>query len=181
MIKYLPLGLFFAFTLTIAAQSRKINYSPCYLKDSVDRHLDFIKLNSSRIFKDSSDCRQSLIDSIGDRYLRTRQTMYLDVLASIRQNPAAKAEDLYTDIITRFIEDDFSGFVDQLAKGKGKYLSLEKELVAAMNMIVNGRPLRQKYMGELNLDIEMAKDKKDKYKQAYLEKLKQKIEEEKIR
>lgn len=179
MIKYLPLLLLLGMFNSASSQTRKANYHPCFLMDSIDKNLAFIRLNAPRIFIDSFDCRQDLLDSIGIKYLQTRKPLYLDALAAIRQNPAAKVEELYTDVITRFMQDDFGGFIDQLYTAKGKYLSLEKELIAAMNMIVDGRPLKKKYMGQLNVEIEKAKDKKDKYKQAYLEKLKLKIEEEK--
>jgi hypothetical protein len=168
------------FLFNTAAQAQKPVYHPCFLMDSVDKHLDFIRINAARIFVDSFDCRQTLLDSIAIKYVRTKNDKYLDVLSAVKQNPRAKVDELYTDIIKRLIEDDFSGFINQLYIGRGKYLPLEKELITTLNMIVDSRPLRQKYMGRLNVEIEKAKDAKDKYRQLYLEKLKLKIEEEKL-
>lgn len=163
-----------------SAQVKKLNYHPCFLKDSVDKHLDFIRLNASRIFIDSFDCKQMLFDSIGALYLSTSEKKYLDALTYIRNSSAAsKVENLYTDVIRRFIQADFTDFLNQLYMGKGKYLALEKELVAAMNMIVDGRPYKQKYMGLLNVAIGKANDQKDLPRAAYLNKLKTKIEEDK--
>lgn len=180
MIKYLPLLVLMIFVKDSNAQAKKIIYHPCFLMDSVDKHLDFIQRNAHRIFADTFDCRQALLDSIALKYIKTNQTKYLDLLSAIRQNPNAKVEDLYTDVLKRFIEYDFTGLISQFYLGRGKYQPLEKEMIATMNMIVDGRPFKQKYMGLLNVEIEKAKDKKDKYKQNYLEKLKVKIEEEKM-
>lgn len=154
-------------------------YHSCFLMDSVEKRLEFIRLNASRIFTDSVDCKQTLLDSIAVHYVQSKDKKYLDALSSIRQNPNAKVENNYTDIIKRFIENDFSGFIKQIYLAKGKYYVLEKELIGTMNMIVDGRPYKQKYMGLLNVEISIAKDKKDTYYQSFLEKLKVKIEEEK--
>ncbi|MFN8285491.1 MAG: hypothetical protein U0V74_02000 [Chitinophagales bacterium] len=176
--KLLLLLICVAAGITSYAQ-RKPVYHSCFLMDSVDKNLEFIRLNASRIFTDSVDCKQTLLDSIAIHYTQSKDKKYLDVLSSIRQNPNAKVENNYTDIIKRFIENDFSGFIKQLYLSKGKYYVLEKELIGTMNMIVDGRPYKQKYMGLLNVDISIAKDKKDTYYQSFLEKLKVKIEEEK--
>ena len=180
MIKNLPVVLLLTLCVNTQAQTRKVIYHPCFLMDSVDKHLDFIVKNAARVFVDSFDCRQTLLDSIAIRYVETRDTKYLYALSNIRTIANLKVENLYTDIVKRFIENDFAGFIDQLYVAKGKLLPLQNELIAAMNMIINGRPLKQKYMGLLNVEIEKAKDSKDKYKQYYLEKLKLKIEEEKF-
>ena len=163
------------------AQGRKVNYHPCFLLDSIEQRLAFIKQNASRIFTDSADCKETLLDSVAIGYIRTKDVKYLDALAAIRQNPAAKADGLFTDVITLIVKDDFIGFADQLYRSKGRLLPLQNELIGAMNMIVDGRPFKQRYMGQLNVEIERTKDSKDKYRQAYFEKLKQKIEEEKYR
>ena len=170
--------LFSVFCFQISfSQSKKPVYYPCFLMDSVDKHLEFIKLNASRIFIDSFDCRQMLFDSIGALYLRTKDKKYLDALSYIRNSSAAaKVENLYTDVIRKFVQIDFNDLLNQLYNGRGKYLALEKELIAAMNMIVDGRPYKQKYMGLLNVEISKAKDKKDTARLYYLEKLKTKIE-----
>jgi hypothetical protein len=181
MIKYLPLTLMLIAILSSSAQARKAIYHPCFLMDSVDVHLDFIKQNAARVFADTLDCKETLLDSIAQRYTDTKSTKYLEALSAIRQNPNAKVEDLYTDIVKRFIENDFAGFLDRLYLAKGKFLPLQNELIAAMNMIVDGRPLKQKYLARLNAAIEKAKGEKDKYKEYYLEKLKIKIDEEKYR
>ncbi len=178
MIKYLSILVLLLFVMISTAQSRKVNYHPCFLTDSVDSKLTFIKQNAGRIFIDSFDCKETLLDSIAIRFVRTKELKYLDALTAIQQNPYAKADGLFTDVVRLLVEDDFSGFVNQLYQGRGRYLPLQNELIAAMNMIVNGRPLKQKYMGQLNVDIETAKDSNDKYRLSYLEKLKQKIEGE---
>ena len=181
LIKYFPLVLVLIVVTNASAQSKKAIYHPCFLLDSVDKHLDFIRQNASRIFTDTVDCKQTLLDSIAQRYTGTKNSKYLEALSAIRQNPNAKVEDLYTDIVKRFIEKDFEGFLDQLYLAKGRLLPLQNELIGAMNMIVDGRPLKQKYMGNLDALIEKAKEEKDKFKEYYLEKLKVKIEEEKYR
>ena len=180
------LVLFFLLQLALlnaGAQYKKPVYQPCFLMDSIDARLDFIRINAARIFTDTFDCRQTLMDSIGARYIATKNNRYLDVLAAIHQNPAAseKVENLYIDPIKRFMEDDFAGFVNRLYLARGRYAPLEKELIATLNMIVDGRPYKLKYMGLLNVEIGKAKDAGDKSKQNYLEKLKLRIEEEKYR
>ncbi len=165
--------------INTSAQTRKAVYRPCLLLDSVEKRLDYIRMNASRVFTDTADCKQTLLDTIARRYISTKENKYLDALAGIRQNPNAKVEELYTDIIKRFVEDDFTGFIGKIYQAGGKYLPLEKELIATLNMIVDSRPLKQKYMGLLNVEIGKAKDTKDKYRQYYLEKLKLRIEEEK--
>ena len=180
MIKCLPFLMLVVFIKESGAQVKRINYNPCFLMDSVDRLLDFIQRNATRIFADTNDCRQALLDSVAAKYITTNKIKYLDALTNIRQNPGAKVEDLYTDIIKRLIENNFEGLINQFYLGRGKYLPLEREMIGTMNMIVDGRPFKQKYMGLLNVEIERAKDKKDRYKQVYLEKLKVKIEEEKM-
>jgi hypothetical protein len=168
------------FSLVSFSQSRRPVYNPCLLTDSVDKHLEFIKLNASRIFIDTFECRQTLFDSIASRYIASRDKKYLDMLSYIRTSSAsAKVEELYTEVIRKLIQSDFTGFVNQLYTAKGKYLPLEKEMIAAMNMIVDGRPYKQKYMGLLNVEISKAKDNKDTPRSYYLEKLKTNIEEEK--
>ena len=178
MIRYLSILLLLLSAVVSTAQSRKVNYHPCFLKDSVDTRLTFIRQNAGRVFIDSFDCKDALLDSIASCFIRTKEVKYLDVLTAIGQNPSAKVDGLFTDVVKLFAEDDFIGFVNQLYQAKGKYLPLQNELIAAMNMIVNGRPLKQKYMGLLNVEIERTKDTNDKYRQGYLEKLKSKIEGE---
>lgn len=163
----------------VSAQAKKTVYHPCFLLDSVDKHLVFIQQNTYRIFQDTFDCRQSLLDSIAVKYLRSKDKKYLDALSNIRNYGGERVENLYTDIMKRMAEKDFTGFINDLYLAKGKYASLEKELIATMNMMIDGRPYKQKYMGILNVQITKATDAKDKYKLYYLEKLKTKIEEEK--
>ncbi len=166
-------------SLCSLAQKVKPVYHPCFLMDSVDAKLSFIQLNASRVFTDTVECKQNVLDNIAALYLKTKDRKYLDALSAIRQNPNAKVEELYTDIIKRFAEKDFSGFINDLYLAKGKYAALEKELITTMNMIVGAKPLKQKYLGLMNVEIEKAKDKKDSYKAYFFEKLKTKIEEEK--
>lgn len=161
------------------AQAVKPAYQACLLKDSVEKKYDFIRLNSSRIFTDSMECKQALLDTIAAYYIDGKDKKYLDLLSTIRQNPNAKVSNNYTDIVKRIIENDFSGFIKQIYLSKGKYYALEKELIATMSIIIDGRPYKQKFMGLLNVDISIAKDKKDVYYQSWLEKLKVRIEEEK--
>jgi hypothetical protein len=167
-----------ACVLTAKAQISKPSYHPCFLLDSVDAKLDFIKLNAAKIFVDTFDCRQTLLDTIASKYLAAKETKYLDALAAIRQNQHIDVGNFYTDITKHFIEDDFSGYLNQLFLGKGKYMPLERELVGVLNMIVNGKPLKSKYMGRLNVEIEKARDSKNLPKQSYLEKVKANIESE---
>ena len=147
--------------------------------DSVDAKLSFIQLNASRIFTDTVECKQNVLDNIAALYIRTKDKRYLNALSAIRQNPNAKVDELYTDIINHFAENDFAGFINEIYLAKGKYFALEKELITTMNMIVGTKPLKQKYLGLLNVEIGKAKDKKDSYKTYFLEKLKTKIEDEK--
>lgn len=160
-------------------QTRKAVYHPCFLMDSIDKNLTFIQQNTFRVFADTLDCRQTLLDSIAVQYTRSKDKKYLDALNNIRNNGAERVENLFTDIIKRFAEKDFSGFVNELYLSRGKYAALEKELIATMNMMIDGRLYKQKFIGLLNVQIAKAKDGKDKYKLYYLEKLKTKIEEDK--
>lgn len=177
--KYLLGALMLLAVASVSAQTAKPVYHPCFLLDSVDKRLDFIKTNAAKVFVDSFDCKETLLDSIGMLYMRTKNKKYLDVLTSILQNPNAKVEGLYIDVIRKFLQNDFGGFLNELYVARGKYQLLEKELIGTMNMIVDGKPFKQKYMGQLNLQISIAKDKKDTAKVAYLEKLKVRIEEDK--
>ncbi len=162
------------------SQAGKAIYHPCFLMDSVENHLDFIRLNASRIFIDSFDCKQMLFDSITAQYIRTKQKKYIDALTYIHSSSAAHlVENLYTDVLRKLVQNDFTGFLDLLYSGRGKYQALEKELIATMNMIIDGRPYKLKYMGLMNVEISKAKDNKEAARAAYLEKLKVKIEEEK--
>jgi hypothetical protein len=164
---------------TAYAQSVKPGYNPCLLSDSVEPRLDFIRLNAVRIFGDTADCKQRLFDSIGANYIRTKDKKFLDVLSCLRTSSAAnKVENLYTDVIRKFVQSDFSDFLLQLYNARGKYLALENELAITMNMIIDGRPYKQKYMGLMNVEISKAKDTKNSGYAAYLEKLKLKIEED---
>ncbi len=148
--------------------------------DSVDKHLDFIRQNASRIFIDSFDCKQMLFDSITVQYIRTKEKRYIDALTYIHNSSAAKqVENLYTDEIRKLVQNDFAGLLDLFYTGRGKYQVLEKELIATMNMIIAGRPYKLKYMGLLNVEISKAKDNRDTGRAAYFEKLKLKIEEDK--
>ncbi len=179
MKKILFLLCFVSVSAGINAQAHKTVYYPCFLMDSIDKHLLFIQQNAQRIFIDSFECRQILLDSIAVKYLRQKDKKYLDALSAIRTNGGEKVENLYTDIVKRIAEKNFSGFINDLYLSKGKYAPLEKELIATMNMVIEGRPYKQKYMGILNVQLTKATEAKDKYKLYYLEKLKTKIEEEK--
>ena len=181
LIKYFSVVFFlFAFANT-EAQTRKVNYHPCFLLDSVEQRLAFIKLNSGRIFVDTFDCKEALLDSIANGFIRTKDTKYLDALTAIGQNPNAKVQGLYTDILKRFVENDFTGFIDELYLARGRYVYLQNEMIGALNIIIDGRPFKRKYLGLLNVEIGKASDSKDKNRELFLEKLKQKIEEEKYR
>ena len=147
--------------------------------DSVERKLPFIQQYTYRIFIDSFDCKQDLLDSIGLKYLQTKNGKYLTALEIIHQKAGEKVEDLFTNIMQRFCEHDFTGLVQDLAVAKGAYYNLERELVATMNMIVDGHPLKQKYMGVLNVQITKAHEKKDYSAIYYWEKIKKRIDEEK--
>lgn len=160
------------------AQKARPVYHPCFLMDSADAHLVFIQQNAARVFTDTIDCKQELLNKIAGLYISAKNKKYLDALAVIRQNPSAKVEELYTDLVTRIIENDFAAFVNELYMAKGRYLSLEKELISTLNMIVGYKPLKQKYLPLLKIEIEKAKDKQETGKAYYLEKLKVKIEED---
>lgn len=163
----------------IFSQSIRPIYNPCLLADSVEKRLDFIRLNASRIFLDTADCKQQLFDSIAEQYVRTKDKKYLDALSYLRNSSASnKVEDLFTDVIRKLVQTDFGDFLLQLYLAKGKYLALENELAITMNMIIDGRPLKQKYQGLLNVEISKAKDAKNLGYASYLEKLKVKIEED---
>jgi hypothetical protein len=170
---------FLVSSLCSFSQKAKPVYHPCFLMDSVDAKLSFIQLNASRIFTDTVECKQNVLDNIAALYIKTKDKKYLNALSAIRQNPNAKVDELYTDIINHFAENDFAGFINEIYLAKGKYFALEKELITTMNMIVGTKPLKQKYLGLLNVEIGKAKDKKDSYKTYFLEKLKTKIEDEK--
>lgn len=175
------LSLYLTFSIFELSAQKKPAYHPCNLLDSADIRLEFIRLNAGRIFDDTSDCRQELLNAIAEKYIASKDEKYLAALSSIRQNTQAKVEEFYTDPINRLLEDDFAGFIHRLYISRGKYLPLEKELVVTMNMIMGDRPLKQKYMGLLNVEISKASDKKDTGKEAFLKKLRQRIEEEKVR
>lgn len=161
------------------SQKAKPVYHPCFLMDSVETKLSFIQLNASRIFIDTVDCKQNVLDNIALLYVKSKEKKYLDALSAIHENPKAKVSELYTDLIKRFAENDFAGFINDIYLAKGKYFALEKELIATMNMIVGTKPMKQKYLGLLNIEIGKAKDKKNGQKAYFLEKLKTKIEDEK--
>lgn len=172
------LTLFYA-SLCLAQTKSKPVYDACQLKDSIDKHLVFIQQNINRIFVDTAECKQTLLDSIGQQYITTKNKKYLDALSNLRNVGTDKVQDYYTDVIKRFVETDFAEFVNDLYLGKGKYIALEKELVSTLNMIVDGRPFKTKYIGLLNVEISKAKDKKDTSKTYFLEKLKTRIEADK--
>lgn len=178
MIRIVLVTLCMVCLLHESVQGQKPVYHPCFLMDSVDKHLDFIKRNTQRIFVDTFDCRQTLMDSIASKYIATKNKKYLDALQAIRVYGNDKVEDLFTDIIKRLCEKDFYLFINELYASRGTLYALEKELITTMNMIIDGRPYKQKYIGQINVAISKAKDNKDSYKSSYLEKLKQKIEEE---
>ncbi len=178
-LRFLILPLTLLFTSNAFAQKAKPVYHPCFIMDSVAAKLAFIQLNASRIFTDTVDCKQNLLDNMVSLYIKSGDKKYLDALSAIRQNPAAKVEELYTDVVKRLVENDFAAFINQLYLAKGKYAPLEKELITAMNMIVGAKPLKYKYQGLLNVEIEKAKDAKDTYKLSYLQKLKARIDGEK--
>ncbi|MCX6198127.1 MAG: hypothetical protein NTY88_02745 [Bacteroidetes bacterium] len=175
--------LLFIFSLvlsaTVFAQAKKPIYHPCFLMDSVEVKLPFIQQNAYRIFVDTFDCRQMLLDKIGILYLKTGDKKYLTALETIHQRAGEKVENLYTDIIKRFCEKDFTAFARELFVARGQYYNLERELIATMNMLVDGRSLKLKYMGALNVQIDKARDKKDYNAISFWEKLKKRIEDEK--
>lgn len=160
------------------AQKAKPVYDPCLLADSARTKAEYIKLNAARIFTDTAECKGRLLDSIAIAYWDSSDIKMLEVLSSIRLNPNAKAEMYFTEIVTRFIQADFEKFAEDLYNSKGRCTGIEKELIGAMNMIYNEKPLKNKYLGRLNVLIEKAKDKKDKYRTDYFTKLKYKIENE---
>ena len=147
--------------------------------DSVEARLPFIQQNAYRIFTDTFDCRQMLLDNIGAMYVKTGDKKYLTALENIHQRAGEKVENFYTDIIKRFCEKDFTAFARELFVARGQYYNLERELIATMNMLVDGRSLKLKYMGALNVQIDKARDKKDYNAISFWEKLKKRIEDEK--
>lgn len=181
MKKQTPLLFIFSFLFTAnaVAQSKKPVYHPCFLMDSVEVKLPFIQQNAYRIFADTFDCRQMLLDNIGNLYLKTGDKKYLTSLETIHQRAGEKVENFYTDIIKRFCEKDFTAFAHELLLARGQYYNLERELIATMNMLVDGRSLKLKYMGALNVQIDKARDKNDKGSLLFWEKLKKRIEDEK--
>jgi hypothetical protein len=160
------------------SQKAKPVYHPCFLMDSVEARLSFIQMNAARIFTDTVECKQEILDRIAALYVQSKDKKYLGALSGIRQNPNAKVEEFYTDIVKRLAENDFAGLINEIYLAKGKYFALEKELVITMNMIVGAQPLKKKYMGLLNVELEKAKETKDPYKLYFLQKLKTKIEED---
>ena len=176
-------ALLFIFSLLFAAnifaQAKKPVYHPCFLMDSVEARLPFIQQYAYRIFADTFDCRQMLLDNIGSGYLKTGDKKYLTALEFIHQRAGDKVENFYTDIIKRFCEKDFTAFARELYLARGQYYNLERELIATMNMLVDGRSLKLKYIGALNVQIDKARDKKDYNAISFWEKLKKKIEDEK--
>ncbi len=168
------------FATTVFGQAKKPVYHPCFLMDSVEAHLPFIQQNAYRIFLDDTlGCRQMLLDNIGVLYVKTGDKKYLTTLEVIHQRASDKVENFYTDIIKRFCEKDFTAFARELYLARGQYYNLERELIATMNMLVDGRSLKLKYMGALNVQIDKARDKKDYNATSFWEKLKKKIEDEK--
>ena len=163
----------------VYSQKTKTNYSACFLADSVEIKLTFIQQNALRIFKDTSDCKQNVLDNIGALYVQTGDKKYLAALENIHQRAGEKVENLYTDIIKRFCEKDFIAFASDLFLAKGQYFNLEKELIETMNMIVGTQPLKQKYLGVLNAQIEKVREEKDNSAIVYWEKLKKRIENDK--
>ncbi|MCS6935494.1 MAG: hypothetical protein NZM35_10155 [Chitinophagales bacterium] len=152
---------------------------PCSLTDSIQKHLPYIRQQVKRVFHDTINCRQVLLLRIAELYSANRDAKYLDALQYIRVTGDDLVSDLYPDVILAVLQRQFSGFLHDLYAGKGRYYALEKELVICLNMIVEGRPLKQKYLGLFNVEIGKAKDKKDAAKAAYLTKLKTRVEEDK--
>lgn len=165
--------------IVATAFAQTATYHPCFLMDSTDKHLSFVQQNVKKVFNDTMDCRQQLLTNVAKLYNETKNKKYLDALLNIRAVGGDLVSGLYPDAILIIVQNSFSPFLNDLYSSRGKYYNLEKELIVCMNMIVEGRQLRQKYMGLLNVEISKTKDKKDTYKTAYLEKLKTKIEEEK--
>lgn len=162
--------------LSHAQTKSKVSYDACILKDSIDKNLIFIQQNVSRIFTDTAECKQVLFDSVCARYLATQHKKYLDAFVNLRTVGADKVKDYYTDVIKQISEANFSGFIHELYLGRGRYMTLEKELVSTMNMIVDGRLLKTRYLGLINVEISKANDVKDQAKVAFLLKLKSRIE-----
>lgn len=177
MVRYFSILALLLSAIESGAQ-KKTDYYPCFLKDSVKGRLVFIRQNAARIFTDTADCKDILLDSIAAGFINSKDIKYLDALTVISQNTYAKTDGLFTDAVNMLAKDDFTGFVEQLYLARGRLLPLQNELIAALNMIVNGKPLKQKYMLQLTTDIEKAKGSKDKYRESFLEKLKLKIAEE---
>lgn len=179
MIKHAISALLLLLLFSLNTQAQKPVYHPCFIMDSVSVKLDFIRYNAARIFRnDTIECRKQLMNKIAEGYNTTQEPKYLETLSAIRMNQSAKTEDLYTDIIRKLCEHDFTNFVKALYQARGRLEALEKELVITLNMIVDGRPYKLRYMGLLNVEISMAKDSKDTARLAYLEKLKKRIEED---
>jgi len=155
-------------------------YHPCFLMDSVDKHLDFVRVNAARVFIDTFECKDNLLKKITQRYIDTKDIRFLSTLSSIRQSQQAKVEEYYTELMQMLVATDFAGLLNQLYLARGKFYPLEKELIAAMNMMVDGRLLKVKYYGLLNLEIEKANAAKDSTKAAWLNKLKLRIDNEKL-
>jgi hypothetical protein len=177
-LKVLLIGFLLPLCLGLSAQHVKPAYDACLLKDSVFLKADFIKLNAARIFTDSAECKGVLLDSIAVAYWDSSNLKMLELLSAIRVNPVAKAEMYFTEIVSRFVNKDFEKLLADLYNSKGRATGIEKELISVMNMIIDEKPLKNKYLGRMNVQIEKAKDKKDKYKTDYLTKLKYKIENE---
>lgn len=163
-------------TAPAVAQKNKPIYQPCLLADSAGQRLAFIQTYAYRIFSDTAECKQTLLDSIGALYITTNDKKYLTALETIHQRAAKGVEGLYTDLIKRFCEKDFAGFCHALYAAEGKYRHLEDELVETMNMIVGSQQYKQKYLGQLNVQVLSAKEKNDSRSKTFWEKLKQRIE-----
>lgn len=160
----------------VMAQKSKPVYQPCLLADSAAARLAFIQTYAYRIFNDTAECKQILLDSIGSLYNNTADKKYLTALETIHERAAKGVEGLYTDLIKRFCEKDFAGFGRALFAAGGGYRHLEDELIETMNMIVGSQQYKQKYIGQLNVQVLLAKEKNDSRAQAFWEKLKQRIE-----
>jgi|GEM_PF-2962221 hypothetical protein len=180
-VKYFSILMLLLSVTVLYAQNGMVNYSPCFLKDSVDKKLPFIRQNAAMIFTETADCKDLLLDSIAMMFARTRDIRYISVLTIIHKNPLAKTNGLFTDAVMLLAEYDFTWFINQLYLGKGKYQLLQNELIAAMNMIIDGKPLKQKYTGRLNAEIERAKASHDENMEEFLEKLKMRIEGDQYR
>lgn len=162
------------------AQNKSAAYNSCLLKDSIDKHLETIRLSPARVFTDSAQCKRELLDSIANKFLTTSDKKYLGVLTSIAQNSKSKIEGEFQDVMKMLVDGSFSKLLDAFYTGRGGYAALEKEVVLLMNTIVGGRPYKQQYLGLLNVEIEKAKDKDDRNKELYLVRFKQRIEDDKF-